>query len=159
MTASSAPRPYPFAWLLALALLAPLIAPGAGPGAALAGELGLATVPIEPDRLPLPGRLGRLPDGPVQAEDTLRRVAERRAALEREWAQRERACYLRFLVNPCLEALRLDRIAAERQFDALEVAARQAIRQAQAIERNQREASRLAIEPRLPRTPVGPPVD
>jgi len=84
----------------------------------------------------------------TEAEATLQRVAERREALAREWAQRERACYRKFLVNPCLETLRLERLAAERQLEALEVAARQALREAAAIERNRREAARIAVDRR-----------
>jgi hypothetical protein len=98
-----------------------------------------------------------LPTGTSQAEDSLRLIAQRREAHEREWRQRQRACYLRFLVNPCLEALRVDRLAAVRQFDALEFAARQALREAAATERNRREADRLANDRRQPAYPTAGP--
>jgi colicin import membrane protein len=80
------------------------------------------------------------------AQAALALVAERRAAFEAEWAQRRIDCYRRFLVNPCLGDLRQDRVAAERQFEEVELAARQALRDDAAYERNRREAQRLALE-------------
>jgi colicin import membrane protein len=112
-----------------------------------ASELGEDRSEPEPDRQPLPPSVAVLPPGREGALQMLQLVAERRSAFEVEWAQRERDCYRRFLVNPCLNTLRLDRLAAERQFDALAVGARQALRDDAARERNRREAERMAREP------------
>jgi hypothetical protein len=105
-----------------------------------------------PERQPLPPWVAVLPTDSDSAQAMLRLVAERRAALEVEWAQRESDCTRRFLVNPCLNALRLDRLAAGRQFGELELAARQVLRDEAARDRNQREAERLAKDP-APRLP------
>jgi colicin import membrane protein len=119
-------------------LLSTLLSGCAAPGALPRGA---------PERQPLPPWVAVLPADRDSAQAMLRLVAERRAALEVEWAQRESDCTQRFLVNPCLNALRLDRLAAGRQFGELELVARQVLRDEAARDRNQREAERLARDP------------
>jgi colicin import membrane protein len=117
---------------------------------AVAGASELSTAPQQPAPGPPAQRLiGNDPAAPVDrasAQATLAQVAERRAELQREWAQRELECKRAFFVNPCLGTLRRDRLTAEQQLRQLELAAQQTLRDLAARDRNQREADRLARE-------------
>jgi colicin import membrane protein len=123
------------------ALLVAVAASAAG-----ASELMPAVPPPVSDPPPLPGIDLEPPIDRASAQEVLRRVAERRAAYEIEWAQRRAECYRRFLVNPCLAELRQEQRATQRRLEAVEVAARQALREDAAYQRNLREAQRLEQE-------------
>jgi hypothetical protein len=83
---------------------------------------------------------------PDAARAALASAAAARVEYERAWQQRRADCFQRFFVNACLEELRQQRWATERRLDAVELAARRALREHAAIERNRREAERLELD-------------
>jgi hypothetical protein len=116
------------------------------PAAALAAPAGASELTPAPLDVRVPRVDIEAPTDPEAAQAALMQLAERRAALEAEWAQRRVDCHDRFLVNPCLAALRQEQHATLRQLDAVEIAARQALRDDAAYQRNLREAQRLERE-------------
>lgn len=89
-----------------------------------------------------------LPSGPIgtsdQARAVLEAVEQHRARLEQRWSARDQQCRTRFLVTPCLEDLRRDRLQTEDALGRIETSARARLRLDDAIARNASEASRLA---------------
>lgn len=102
-----------------------------------------APPPVAPDQV-LPGFDASGPLQPASAREALQQLPQARS-VARDALVRERiACYRRFFVNRCLD----DVASRERQLtarlDAIEVAARQSLREEAAYERSVREAERLA---------------
>ena len=106
----------------------------------------------------------------AQADQQLAAVARERAAIEAGFAERERVCYTKFLVNNCLDEAKDRRRSALAAQRAIEVQAARFKRQAvvderdrnlaEAEKRYREEEARLAAQPPKPApsvTPLPPP--
>jgi len=102
----------------------------------------------------------------AQADQQLAAVARERAGIEARFAERERVCYSKFLVNNCLDEAKERRRSALAAQRAIEVQASRFKRQAlvderdrnlaEAEKRYQEEEARLAAEPPKPAPTVAP---